>query len=213
MTDTDARYIREYLAENPKHLHAAFAVASAWPAVKHDVCRRFLEHLRDRVEDEVREAFRETAGDLNIRCHYGGDKKYATILRVYRVGWVQYEGASTFKSDGRTAVMLECGFGGPTSWQWGVRSPMSKDQMTEPEKKRRKEVEAALSRNGLSHPDTGHWPHIERPRYQNWTQLVPELGQELADGGGEITDHFVDGFLAVAKKAIPAIDEVERTRP
>ena len=30
MTDTEARYIREYLDENPRHLHAAFAVARAW---------------------------------------------------------------------------------------------------------------------------------------------------------------------------------------
>ena len=46
MTDTEARYIHEYLDANPRHLHAAFAVARAWPVVKHDVCRRFLEHLR-----------------------------------------------------------------------------------------------------------------------------------------------------------------------
>ena len=52
MTDTEeARYIREYLDQNPRHLHAAFAVARAWPGVKHDVCRRFLEQLRDRVEE------------------------------------------------------------------------------------------------------------------------------------------------------------------
>ena len=57
MTDTEAAYIREYLEKNPKHLPAAFAVARAWPAVKHDVCRRFLEHLRDRVKKEALNAF------------------------------------------------------------------------------------------------------------------------------------------------------------
>ena len=51
MTDTEARYVREYLDQNPRHLHAAFTVVRAWPAFKHDVCRRFLEHLRDRVEN------------------------------------------------------------------------------------------------------------------------------------------------------------------
>lgn len=30
---TEARYIREYLDENPRHLHAAFAAARGWPAV------------------------------------------------------------------------------------------------------------------------------------------------------------------------------------
>ena len=209
MTDTEARYIREYLDENPRHLQAAFAVARAWPAVKHDVCRRFLEHLRDRVEERVREAFPEMAGDLDVGCHYGGDKNWSNYLRVYRYGWVPEEGVSDPRSDGRTAVMLECGRGGPTSWQWGVRSAKSKHDMTEPEKERRQGVEAALNRNGLSLPDAHHWPHGERPRYQDWSVIVPELVQELADGEGKITDHYVNGLLRIAEKAIPAIDEVE----
>ena len=121
MTDTEARYIREYLDENPRHLHAAFAVARAWPAVKHDVCRRFLEHLRDRVEKRVRDAFPEIADDLDVGCHYGGDRNWSNYLRIYRYGWVRDDDVSDPRSDGRTAVMLECGTGGPTSWQWGVR--------------------------------------------------------------------------------------------
>ncbi|MCY4574744.1 MAG: PD-(D/E)XK nuclease family protein [Gemmatimonadetes bacterium] len=209
MTDTEARYIREYLDQNPRHLHAAFAVARAWPSVKHDVCRRFLEHLRDRVEERVREEFPEMAGDLDVGCHFGGDKRYSNYLRVYRSGWVRCDGVSESRSDGRTAVMLECGSGGPTSWHWGVRSGKSKGDMTETEKDRREEVEGALKRNGLSLPDAHHWPHIERPRHQDWTAIVPELVQELGDGGGKITDHYVDGLVGIAEKAIPAISEVE----
>ncbi len=41
MTDTEASYVREYLDENPRHLHAAAAVGRAWPVVMHDVCQRF----------------------------------------------------------------------------------------------------------------------------------------------------------------------------
>ncbi|MCY4397958.1 MAG: PD-(D/E)XK nuclease family protein [Gemmatimonadetes bacterium] len=209
MTDTEARYIREYLEENPRHLHAAFAVRRAWPAVKHDVCRRFLEHLRDRVEERARNEFPKIVDDLNIGCHYGGDKNWSNYLRVYRYGWVQDEGVRDPRSDGRTAVMLECGKGGPTSWGWGVRAAKSQRNMTDAEKKHRQEVEAGLNRNGLSRPDAHHWPHHERPRYQNWSVIVPQLAQELADGGGKITDHYVNGLLRIAEKAIPAIDEVE----
>ena len=209
MTDTEARYIREYLEENPRHLHAAFAVARAWPAVKHDVCRRFLEHLRDRVEERVRDAFPEVAGDLDVGCHYGGDKNWSNYLRIFRDSWVRDDDVTDPRSDGRTAVMLECGTGGPTSWPWGVRSAKSKDALTAAETQRRQAVEAALNRNGLSLPDTYHWPHVERPGHQDWSAIVPELVQELADGGGKITDHYVDGLLRIAEKAIPAIDEVE----
>ena len=207
MTDTEARYIREYLDENPRHLQAAFAVARAWPDVIHDVCRRFLEHLRDRVKERVRHEMPNIAGDLDVGCQYGRDTGYSNYLRVYRYGWVRYEGGPG-KSDGRTAVMLECGSGGPTSWRWGVYSPKSKTAMTEPEKERREEVEGRLKQCGLSRP-AAWWPHKEMPRYQNWSVIVPDLVQELADGGGRITDHYVNGLLKIAEKAIPAIDEVE----
>ncbi|MDE0629547.1 MAG: PD-(D/E)XK nuclease family protein [Bryobacterales bacterium] len=209
VTDTEARYIREYLDENPRHLRSAFAVARAWPEVKHDVCRWFLEHLRDRVEEGVRNQFPAIADDLDIGCHYGGDKQYASYLRLYRYGWVQREGAAGHKSGGRTTVMLVCGQSGPKSWIWGVRSAKSLAEMTEPQKERRQKVEAALNRNGLSRPDARLWPHRERPRYQDWSDIVPELRQEVDDGRGKMTDYYVNGLLGIAVKAIPAIDEVE----
>ncbi len=81
--------------------------------------------------------------------------------------------------------------------------------MTEQEKKRRQEIEDALQRKGLPPADSPNWPHVQRPSHQNWTALVPELAKELADGGGKITDHYVNGLLSIAEKAIPAIDEVE----
>ena len=211
MTDTEARYIREYLGENPRHLHAAFAVARAWPAVKHDVCQRFLEHLRDRVEERVRVAFPETADDLKVVCHYRGKKKWwSNYLCVYRYGWVRCEGALDLGSDGRTAVVLTCG-GGPNAWHWGVANGKGKDHMSEQERQRCDELEIALKRDGLSLPEGDqHWPQFQwSPRFQDWTVIVPELVQELADEGGKITDHYVNGLLGIAEKAIPAINEVE----
>ena len=213
MTDTEADYIRNYLEENPKHLPAAFAVARAWPAFKHDVCRRFLEHLKEKVEEAVRNgAFPARTDDLAIACHYGRDKRYASYLRVYRKGWVQHEGVEDSKSDGRTTVMLECGSAGPTWWWWGVRSAKSKNNMTETEKKCCEEVEGALRGHGLSLPKSSNWwpqwADAER-RYRDWTAIIPELFQELAEGGGDISDYYVKGMLDISRKAIPAIDEVE----
>ena len=119
MTDTEADYIRKYLEKNPKHLPAAFAVARAWPTVKHDVCRRFLEHLRDRFEEAVRNTSPPIADDLVIGCHYGEDKHFASYLRVYRKGWARHKDVDDAKSDGRITVMLQCGHRGPTWWCWG----------------------------------------------------------------------------------------------
>ena len=214
MTDTEARYIREYLDENPRHLHAAFAVARAWPAVKHDACRRFLEHLRDRVEERVRQEFPEMAGDLKVARHYSGKKKWrADYLCVYRSRWVRCEGAFDLGSDGRTAVVLTCG--GATDWHWGVFTGKSKEDMSEEQRQRCHELEIALKEHGLSLPSADNSsPQFQwSPDYKDWTVIVPELVQELADGGGKITDHYVNGLLGIAEKAIPAIDEVENRSP
>ena len=187
MTDTEARYIREYLEENPRHLHAAYAVHRAWPALKHDVCRRFLEHLRDRVEERFSEEMPEIRDDLQVSCRYDDDKKWSTQLKL------------------RRTIMVQAGGGGPKRWIWGVRNPNPKTL--------REELVAALNRRGLSLQKTSDgWPQWEYlPRYGNWDRRVPELVQELADGGGKITDYYVDGLLNIAEKAIPAFDEVERT--
>ena len=186
MTDTEARYVREYLHQNPKHLDAAFAVARAWHDVKHDVSRRFLEHLRDRVGERVRERFPEIAGVQDVGCVYGGDKRWSNRLRL-----------------GRT-IQLESDGPGPNGWYWGVRDP------NPPE--RREELLVALKRRGLSlQRASAGWPQYEYlPRHGHWERLVPELVQELADGGGKVTEYYVNGLLKIAEKAIPAYDEVEQ---
>ena len=186
MADTEARYIREYLDENPRHLHAAYAVARAWPAIKHDVCRRFLEHLRDRVEERFSEEMPEIRDDLQVSCRYDDDKKWSTQLKL------------------RRTIMIQAGGPGPRRWIWGVRNPNPKTL--------REELLAELRRHDLSlqHASDG-WPQWEYlPRYGHWDRRVPELVQELADGGGKITDYYVNGLLRIAEKAIPAFDEVER---
>ncbi len=185
MTDTEARYIRGYLDENPKHLHAAFAVARAWPEVQHDVCRRFLEHLRDRVEARFSEEMPEIREDLQVTCRYEGEKRWSNRL------WL------------RRTIMIESGGPGPNAWIWGIRNPDPKTL--------REELLAAVKRRGLSlRRASDGWPQYEYlPRYGNWNDLVPELVQELADGGGKITEYYVNGLLRIAEKAIPAFDEVE----
>ena len=208
MTDTEASYIHKYLKENPKHLPAAFAVARAWPTVKHDVCRRFLEHLRDRFKEAVENASPPIADDLVIGCQYGEDKPFASYLCIYRKGWVQHKDLDDPKSDGRITVMLECGHRGPSWWCWGVR-------LAKADKERSQEIKRVLGQHGLSFSkNSSQWPQWERTRHPNWTAIVPGLFNELpkddTEGGGELTEYYVNGLLDIANKAIPAIDEVER---
>lgn len=214
MTDTEARYIRGYLDENPKHLQAAFSVFRAWPAVTHDACRRLLDRLRDQVEEQVRNEFPNIADDLVVACDYSKTKKkWSNYVCVYRSEWLPREGALDLGSNGRPAVVLTC-HGGPKSWHWGVTYGRAKDsKMSSQERQGCDELEVALKQRGLSLPHGDqNWPQFRwSPRYTDWTVFVPEIVQELAEGGGKITEYYVNSLFTIAEKAIPAIDEVEQS--
>ena len=211
MTDTEAHYIHEYLDENPKHLHAAFAVHRAWPAVKDLLCRRFLEHLRDRVQERVAAEMPETREDLQVGYHYAGaNQSVLNVLWITRIGWMEYVDAPERARLSRTSVLFQSHAKGLNRWRWGVRSPKPQGQMTKDESERRMKLVSGLRHSGLSlAKNSDWWPQYEIPRYEHWGPLIPELGKESADGGGKITDYHVNGLLKIAGKAIPAIDEVE----
>ena len=211
MTDTEARYIREYLDENPRHLHAAFAVHRAWSGVREDVYRRFLEHLRDRIAERLAAEMPEVREDLQVGCHYAGAKQSTlNVLWITRTGWVQYHDAPERARLARTSILFQSHDKGMNSWQWGVRSPKPRGDMTEAESERRLRLEARLRHYGLSLGQLSDWwPQYEKPRYEHWGPLIPELGKESAERSGKITDYYVNGLIEITKKAVPAIDEVE----
>ena len=217
MTDNpDTRFVQELLSKDPQHLRSALAVHDAWRlVVRAEVCERFLGHLRQSVEKRLREKLGHIAADLQVRCHYGGDKRLSNQLWISRKGWIRYDGMPP-NQIGRSAVMLEAGSPGPYGWYWGVRNPKPVAEMTEQEKKRREELGTALERHGLSlaHRGEYRWPQWDwLPRYDNWNPIVPELHDECEADGGPITAYYVDGILKIAKKAIPAMNEVEMPPP
>ena len=152
------------------------------------------------------------AGDLVVAYEYSETKRaWSNCLCVYRSRWVRREPALDLGSHGRMAVVMTC-HGGPKAWHWGVTYGKAKnDEMSSQERQRCDELEIVLKRHDLSLPEGDqHWPQFQwSPRYQNWADIVPELAQELAAGTGKITDYYVNGLLGIARKAIPAINEVE----
>lgn len=120
MTDTEARYIREYLDENPRHLHAAFAVHRAWSGVREDVYRQFLEHLRDRVEERLAAEMPETREDLQVGWHYAGaNQSTLNVLWITRTGWVEYDDAPERARLTRTSILFQSHGKGMNDWRWG----------------------------------------------------------------------------------------------
>lgn len=209
-TDAETLFVRNYLSTNPSHLRAALAVHDAWCLVRADVCERFLEHLRRIVEFRLHEEVTEIDPDFHVRCRFGGDRRYSNCLWIIRDGWIRYDHVPP-NEDGRSAIRLESGGKGPNGWCWGVRSPKPDSQMTKEEKERRSELGASLGNHGLLLAEASDWwPQWEwLRRYKDWDPLVPELSEECEAGGGPITTYYVDNLLAIAARAIPAIDAVE----
>ena len=213
-TDSETRAVRDFLLSNPNHLTVARAVYESWPAIKNDVCRRFLERLRSRIELKLRGdgTLHHSIGDMHVGCKYVGEQSYSNQIWLYRTYWVEYEEAEC--DIPRTAILLEAEGKGPYDWYVGIWIPKSIKKMTNGEKERRasliKALESALDIGGGAEDSWAWWRWVD-DRWLNWNPLLPDLQRESEkEEGGEITNYFVDRFTEVATKAIPAINEIER---
>lgn len=215
-TDSDTRAIHDYLFANPNQLETAQTVWDVWPKLKTELCGGFLEHLRAEVHRKVQEELPDIASELRVECRYAGEKTWSNFLWLYRNGWPpwekKYEGHPPL--DGCTGVVLQSRGPGPNRWKWGVLHPLGTNRMTAVDKKRRGELEERL-RNHLDPGSSGSWwPYVRQvsDEMTRWDSLLPNLYRERKDGGGPITDYYVDGMTDLATKAIPIIDAVERKR-
>ena len=209
-TDSETHFIRKLLSDDRGHMHAALAIHDAWPAVRADVCRRFLRHLHRKLEQRLRKEFLEV-GDFLVRSHYRRSKTNWIRLWITRDSWARSVPPSAI-TDGRTAIMMVNSGKDPNGWNWGVRSPKPKGEMTEAEKKRADDLEAKLRDSGLSLAwgSSDWWPQWGSPRrYQHWHPIVPDLAEELDATDGPITSYYLNGLLRIARLAIPVINEVE----
>ena len=209
VTDSETKAVEEYVLSDPHRLRTARAVYESWPAIRDDVCRKFLERLRSRVEEKAREnsTLKNFVGDRKVICGYEGENNYSNWVTLYRDCWARYEGGN----DWPTNIALQNQKKGPNGWILGVASPKPKSKMTGEEQKRRECLDKRLVDKFRSGKSTDWWPWwdwVEGDK-RNWDSLVPELHKECQENGGEITDYFVNTFIEIAEKAVPIINETE----
>ena len=206
----DVLFVRDYLSDNPSQLSAALAVHDAWVLVRDDVCKRFLDHLCETVKDRAHEELTDIASDCNMRCHYEGKKPNSNWLSISRDDWVRNNDVRG-QVDTCTQIRLQSEGQGPNKWFLGVISSKPIDKMSEEEKRRREDLSIALQRRGLvTAAHSRWWPQWKWLRtYQNWDPIASQLAKECEEGGGRITDFYVNGLLDIARCAIPAINEIE----
>lgn len=214
-TDSGSRAVRDYLFANPKQLETAQAVWDAWVNIKADLCGGFLEHLRTVVNQRLREHLPSIAPNICVKCEYGGEKPGSNFLWLHRLSWPPWENhaAKHFPYKGCTTISLRSGWtSGPNAWKWSVFHPLDKGEMTETDQEKRTRLEEKL-RSEFDGVRSDGWTLYERSvddEMANWNSLLPDLYREWKNGGGPITDYYVDRTMDIATKAIPIINEVER---
>ena len=216
-TDSETRAVEEFLYSNPERLLTAQIVHESWTTIKERLCKRFLEHLRDRIAQEAKVKLSKFSHDMRFGCKYVGEKTYANCLWLYRSSWTQYVEADKRYPYRRTSIRLDAEEHGPNGWFYSVSSPLTVKDMSDPDRDRRSRIETALKeefeefmdsdRSGSGDQYAG-WYYADEHKWR-WNALLPDLHRELEVNGGEITDYFVGEFLDLAVKAMPVIDRVE----
>ncbi|MDE2827119.1 MAG: PD-(D/E)XK nuclease family protein [Bacteroidota bacterium] len=206
----DVLFVRDYLSANPSQLSAALAIHDAWIPVRDTVCKRFLEYLREAVNDRIRDVLTDVAPDCNVWCNYEGERLYSNGLWISRDNWAEYDEIQSSWNT-RAKIGLSSRSQGPNGWIWGVNIPKPVGKMSEEERRRREDISIALERHGLRLPKTSDWwlQYAQIPRYQDWDPIASQLAKEYEAGGGPITEFYVDRLLNIAPCAIPAINEIE----
>ena len=193
--------IRRYLLEYPELLPAAHAVSEAWPTILDEVCERFLHHLCEKAKVRLNDDLSDLAPRLRVCYAYGGEKSASNSLFIGLRDRPKYE------------VGIQSQAKGPNGWVWGVRSPRAYQSMTAEERGYCDRFRLALRDDGLElgiiKDPPVEWPQYEYlPRYRDWAALVPDLHREANEGGGPITESFVNKLLGISKIAIPALDRM-----
>jgi len=195
--------VLNFLLENPKYLGTALAVREAWMPLRDEVCRRFLEHLRNTVESRLQQDWPDLG--LTVFFRYKGVVRYANDLQIGHHSWDRY--------DIGPKIRLQSHGKGPLDWFRGVSHGCPKP--SEIQASWLKTLNQALRDQGLQlEASSAHWFQFNRGgRFDDWYALVPELHEECESGGGTITEYFTNELLNISRLAIPALDGVCNTSP
>ncbi len=213
--DSENTAVREFVLRDRGNLETAFAVHQAWPGVRDELCRDFLERLREHIETAVRQD-RELnectqVQGIVVGCHYVSAAAYVNQVWLFRKSWRPYRTVGPSRTS--TAIMMENASRGPSGWGVGVASPISRNDMANDDKNRRDRLIEKFKAEFNKDRSTDWWPWwVPLDAHKgDWDSRALELEAECRTGAGGITSYFVDQFLDVARWAIPIIDEIEGT--
>ena len=198
MTTGEHKTIKDFLLADNRNWTTACAVHRAFSEIDAEVRRRFLETIAKRL----------TASGYHSGSNYG-NRAADCWVAADLPQWRQHQNAATPEWS-RTHLCLGADRRGGDDWYIGIRSPADKGGMSADDRERWKLIVERLNHESKV-TAYERWPWYKPvERYRYWDQLIPALRRESQDGGGEITDYFVNQFAEIAEFAKPILDDVER---
>lgn len=194
ITSSEQKEIRNFILASDENAHTALSVFNAWPQIRDEIVRAFLATLCAQLECDLATA--DDADSLQLGSTFLNRPRQDGVW-AYRESWMP-------DADSRPYVWL--GHGGHASGWWiGVGFDPRDSGSTEIELLK-KPLALAL-RGGRPDHDFPWYRYLDDCR--DWSALLFELHEESREPG-RLIDYFSEHFHAVAKKAVPIIDELLR---
>lgn len=123
-TDSESRAIRKFLLDgrNPNNLRTALAVYESGPAIRNEVCAKFLKQLCSLIERKMKEEMTEFASDMHVDYKYGGGARNTNFLWLCRKEWDESD-ADPAQNIRHTATVLLDEEKNANTWSIGIRDP------------------------------------------------------------------------------------------
>ena len=194
VTDSKKKAVEDFLRGDRRNLAVALAVHETWRELAPRIKQEFLGLIWKQLKRELPEDM-----DKSLGYSEGG----WSHICIRRNGWRRYDAKKPF-----TWLYMEDQSKGGTKWKIGVVSPPP-SSVSKDDRERRDRLQEKLGQLGKKQSHL--WPYWEwvYARYQNWNPLIPQIGEELREGGGEITNYFVGKFKEIADQTICIIDSID----
>ena len=194
VTDSKKKAIEDFLRTDKRNLATAIAIHETWRGLALKIKEEFMVSVWKLLKQELPE---DMDGGMEP-VYLEGGWNYICFRREY---WQSYDAEKPF-----TLLYLEDQRG--TNWKIGVVSPPP-SSVSKDDRERRDRLQEKLGELGKK--QSSLWPCWEwvDEKYRDWNPLIPQMDEEVREGGGEITNYFVGKFKEIADQVIPIIDCID----
>ena len=190
--NAESSVIKDFVLDKPENVATAMAVYKSWLAIEAQIKSDFLELIYNKLPK-----------DAENEWHY--NEKDESHISIYRENWLPYCHGSNGEEPPRICLAVQ-----RNGVVYICVTSISTDDVDERDKERRQRLQDAFTKHceEVQEATLPWWKWIDK-EYRNWNDLLPRLHRECQDGGGEITNYFVEKLKKVFDWAAPIIDGID----